>query len=87
MPVKQSSYLDVLLDLVTECFTADVARRVAGLRIDPETQARVDELADKANEGTLSPEERAEYAEYVEAADLVAILQAKARRVLAQRVS
>lgn len=79
----QSEVLDRLLDPVAACLTADVARRIAGLRADPATQARLDELADKAAEGALSAPEQEEYAAYVEALDLVGLLQAKARASLA----
>jgi hypothetical protein len=79
------SPLDRLLDPVARCLTADVAKRLVELRADPETQARIDELAGKANEGTLSPNEKTEYEGYVEAIDVVSILQAKARKVLAVR--
>lgn len=48
---------------------------------DEDTQARIDELADKCTEGTLTATERSEYESYVAAIDLVTILQAKARRV------
>jgi hypothetical protein len=74
--------LDRLLEPVAKCLTADVARQIVELRLDFGTQARIDELADKANEGTLSPAERAEYEGYVEAIDIVSILQAKARKLL-----
>ena len=36
----------------------------------------------RANEGSLTPEERTEYLSYVEAADMVAIFKLKARRQL-----
>jgi hypothetical protein len=87
MAAKQQSYLGLLLDLVTECFTADVAERVVGLQVAPAVLARVERLAEKANEGKLSDEERAEYEEFVEAADLLAILQVKARGVLERQES
>ena len=45
--------------------------------------ARITQLAAKANEGELSPEERAEYEDYVEAVDLIGILKAKAGALLA----
>lgn len=77
--------LDRLLDPVARCLTADVARRLADVRPDPLTQARIDELAAKASEGTLAPEEQTEYQGYVEAIDIVSILQAKARKVLTSR--
>jgi len=77
--------LDRLLDPFAKCLTPDVARRFVELRADPETQARIDELAAKANEGNLSPAERIEYEGYVEAIDVVSVLQAKARKLLALR--
>ncbi len=70
-----------ILDPVAECFTPEVARRVAQLQADSTVQARIDELADKCNEGTLTPEEEAEYDAYVRAMDLLAFLQAKARSI------
>jgi hypothetical protein len=78
----QTGVLDRLLDPVAACLTTEVARRIAALRADSATQARLDELADKAAEGDLSPAEREEYAAYVEALDFVALLQAKARALL-----
>jgi hypothetical protein len=75
--------LDRLLDPVGRCLSVEAARELAGLRADEETQAKVRELAEKCNEGTLSAEERAEYEAYVMAANIVAILQAKARARLA----
>jgi hypothetical protein len=56
-----------------------VAQRVASLRADPETQQRLNELAAKANEGELTDEENDEYSAYVDAIDMIGILQAKAR--------
>lgn len=68
-----------LLEPLTECFTPEVASRIANLRADPQTQQRLDELAAKANEGDLSDEENDEYRAHVEAVDLIGILQAKVR--------
>ena len=76
---SMTQVLDRLLDPVVRCLTAKAARELVGLRADAESQARVRELAEKCNEGALSPKERDEYAAYVMAADIVAILQAKAR--------
>ena len=78
------SYLDRFLEPMTEAFTPQMARTIVQLRADPELQARVDELAAKASAGTLTPEEDAEYKSYVEAADIIGIIQAKARRFLAK---
>lgn len=75
--------LDRLLDPVRDCLTADVARRIAALRADGATQARLDALAVKNAEGTITADERAEHESLVAAGNLIAVLQAKARSALA----
>ena len=77
-------YLDRILDPLTECFTPQVARRLAELTADSQTQEHLAVLAGKANEGRLSAEEDAEYRQAIDAIDMVAILQAKARAYLRQ---
>jgi uncharacterized protein YnzC (UPF0291/DUF896 family) len=52
------------------------------LRADPAVQERLDELADKSTEGTLTDDERAEYESYIHAIDFISVLQAQARRLL-----
>ena len=79
----EDTVLEEVLEPVARCFTPDVARQIASLRADPALQARLDDLASKANEGELSEGEREQYEAYVEAIDLIAILQAKARKILA----
>jgi hypothetical protein len=79
MNAGTSQILDRLLEPVGRCLSEEAARQLTGLRADDEIQARVHELAEKCNEGTLTAEERSEYESYVMAAGIVAILQAKAR--------
>jgi hypothetical protein len=74
--------LDEMLDPVGQCLTPAVASRIAALRADDRTQRRLDALADKNSAGRLSQRERVEYDAYVEALDVIAILQAKARKAL-----
>ena len=74
--------LDRFLDPIAACLTPDVARQIAELRIDEDTMRRLEELREKANEGTLTDSERAEYEEFVEGHDFLTILQAKARALL-----
>ena len=76
--------LDRFLEPMTEVLTPEVARKLVELRADPELQDEVDELADKANQGTLTPEEDLRYKRYVEAADILGIIQSKARQFLAK---
>lgn len=80
--IVQTDVLDRVLDPFTDCLTPEVARRIVDLRADAATQARVDELASKANEGRLSDRERAEYEVYRSAFHFITILQAKARSLL-----
>jgi hypothetical protein len=75
--------LDQMLDPVIRCLNADAAKKLLELRMDSEVQARVDVLAEKANEGLLTDAERAEYEAYINTADFIAILKLKARRYLA----
>jgi negative regulator of genetic competence, sporulation and motility len=69
---------------VAQCFTPEVAKRVAELRAYPAVQARIEELAEKCNKGTITPEEMAEYGAYIQAMDVVAVLQKKARTLSVQ---
>jgi hypothetical protein len=75
--------LDRILDPVTRSLNAEAARSLLDLRADATTRARVAELADRCNEGVLSEDERAEYEMYIWAGKVVALLQAKARALLA----
>jgi hypothetical protein len=75
-------HLDRLLEPFAGCFSPDVAAKVADLRADDAMQGRIDYLADRSNEGLLTAEEREEYAGYLHAIDVVAVLQAKARSLL-----
>lgn len=79
-----STVIDDILAPVADCLTPEVAKRIADLRLNSGTQARIDELAEKANEGLLTPDERAEYADIVEGLDFVGILKAQARAVVSR---
>ena len=59
------------------------ARALTALQVDERIQARVEDLAEKCNEGQITEDERAEYEAYVQASTLIGILQAKARQKLA----
>ena len=74
--------LDDLLDPLSKCLNAESAQRVVELRVSESVQDRVAALAQRANEGRLSPDERNEYEAVVNAEDLISILQHKALRHL-----
>ena len=80
-----TSYLDRLLDPLTKAFTPKMAAAILELRADSELEAHIAELRQKANDGTLTPWEDAEYKDFVEAVDLISIMQAKARRFLTRQ--
>ena len=67
------------------CLTPAAAREILSLHAGAVARRRVEKLAAKCDAGALTPEERAEYRFFVEVGDLVALLQAKARRYLAER--
>ena len=74
--------LDRLLDPLGRILTPEVAEKLVRLRFDRKTQARIDGLARKCNEGTLAEAERSEYERVVQTIDFIAVLQAKARALL-----
>lgn len=78
----ERSTLSRLLDPILDCLTPEVAAKIAALRADAETQAKLDAFAAKNREGTITPDELSEYDALVSAGNLIAILQAQARSVL-----
>ncbi|MBL8795059.1 MAG: hypothetical protein JNM56_14215 [Planctomycetia bacterium] len=74
--------LDRLVDPLVRTFTPEVARSLIQLRADPDVQARMDELAAKRNEGQLTSDEHEEYEASVRFANYLAIIQAKACKLL-----
>jgi len=77
--------LDRILEPVSSSLNDEAARKLIGLKADRKARERVAALADKCNEGELNPAERREYEMYVLAGHFVAVLQAKARILLARR--
>lgn len=80
--MNATTILDRFLDPVTQILPEDTARQILELRITPELQARLDELAEKGNQGTLTSDEREEYAEYIEGLDLISVFKLKTRAAL-----
>ena len=77
--------LQRLLEPISSSLNEEAAHKLIGLKADRKTQARVAKLARKCNEGELTDDERDEYEFYVMAGEFIAILQAKARLILARR--
>jgi hypothetical protein len=89
LPMRTKTTATTLLGRVIapfgRCLTPATAKEILSLRADKSATRRLSALAAKCDRGTLTAEERAEYQLFVEVGDLVALLQAKARRYLAAR--
>jgi hypothetical protein len=62
--------------------SADAAKSILRIDFPKSDHHRMAQLQAKANRGTLKPEDREELDEYLRVADMLAILQAKARTSL-----
>jgi len=58
------------------------ARAILDLRFDPSALGRMNELAEKNRQGTLSEAERQEMEKYLRVGNFLNLMQAKARLVL-----
>ena len=79
-PAINNTAFDRAAQPIFGILSADQARQIADYHADQALQERIAQLADLANEGALSDEERAEYEGYIHANRFVAILKAQARR-------
>jgi hypothetical protein len=55
-------------------------RALSELQLDDAARARLDILAQKANEGQLAPEEAREYERFIDVSDIISTLRLKAER-------
>ena len=78
-----TSLLERIVAPIGRILTPEAAREILEVRVDEETQRRIDELADKCNEGALTEEERIEYEEFVSMFNILTLLQVRARSILA----
>jgi len=74
--------LNHLLEPLGRLLSPDVAIKLVEYRMDDTMQARLDKLASRCNEGSLTQFERREYETCVQTIEFIAILQAKARAIL-----
>jgi hypothetical protein len=86
MPIDSTDHkptlLDSLLEPFGECLTLEVAEKLVKLRANPVIVAKVEELAEKCNEGQLTTDERDEYESYVHVNNVMMMLKARARKFL-----
>jgi hypothetical protein len=79
-----SPVLDQLVEPLSQCLTAESAKRLLKLKASRRLSARVTHLAEKCSAGRLTPKERYEYENYVSFSTFVALLKSKVRRQLGQ---
>ena len=82
-PTIDAAAFDRATEPVLRILCRDQALKIVDFHGDENLQLRIEELALKANDGELTEEERAEYQGYAQANKFIAVLQAKARRLLA----
>jgi hypothetical protein len=75
------SALDQLLNPDTGWLTPMSAQKLIDWKVSDELRNRIEQLGEKANRGTLTAEDDAEYRAYLDDAELISLLQAKARRL------
>jgi hypothetical protein len=80
--MSAATLLERMVEPLGRVLTPEAAKAILDVRADDETQKRIDELADKCNEGELSPAERSEYQEFVSLFNILTLLQSRARSVL-----
>jgi hypothetical protein len=83
--MKDAWSIDVLNDLLeplSRCLDAESARRVAEFRVAPNVEEKIRVLAERANEGLLTEDERADYEAVINTADIISILKLKTERHL-----
>ena len=71
-----------VLEPILRSLPPEAARQIAQAEADEQLQQRVEDLARKANEGELTADEQREYRAYIDAGDVVATMQAVARKLL-----
>jgi hypothetical protein len=77
--------LERMLRPIFEMLDEKTARRFADFKADEVVQARVHVLAEKCNEGQLTPKERSEYESIVAVGEILSVLKAKARYMLSKQ--
>ena len=85
MQQTPANVLSELLEPLGRMMPMEFARELAALTATPEVQARIDELADNCTEGELTEADRTAFDAYVDAIDVISIVQATARSVLARQ--
>jgi hypothetical protein len=82
---KSKPILERLIRPFYDSMDEQSARRWIDYKADRVVQARVAVLAEKCNEGRLTPKEQSEYESIVAVGSIISILKAKARFMLSKK--
>ncbi len=85
--VTEADVLDQLMTAEHLGFTAESAQAILSLHFCPAAISRMNELADKSRQGTLSDAERGELEKYLRVGHFINVVQAKARLSLSSKTS
>jgi len=77
-----TSAIERLLAPLASSFDEVALHSLVQYRADQLAQDRIDELAEKCSDGTLTANEEREYESLIHAATLLAILQSEAKKIL-----
>jgi len=77
-----TAILERLIEPANHALTVEAARYILRLDFPRKDHQRFQRLSAKASAGKLTEKERAELDDYLRVADLLALLQSKARRAL-----
>ena len=79
--MRTLSALDQFLNPAAGWLSPQGAQKLVHWKVSDELRQRVEELGRKANLGALTEEEDAEYRAYLDDAEVISLMQAKARRL------
>ena len=81
-PLTEASILEQVVMADHSSMSPESARAILNLRFDAKATIRMNELAEKNREGTLTEVERREVDNYLKVGNFLNLMQAKARLVL-----
>jgi hypothetical protein len=81
-PTAEATIWARLIESQPEPLNPDAARYLLQVRFTEHDQSRLQELAERSQDGTLSEDEGREFDSYLPIGNLLAVMQSKARQVL-----
>jgi hypothetical protein len=81
-PQDEAAIWARLMDSQPDHLTPDAATYLLGFRFTESDRGRMQDLADKSQEGTLTEDEERELDSYLRIGNLLAVMQSKARLAL-----